>query len=92
MRKGWIITKDYISDGDDVGVTGPKGCTLKEEELKTGHKFKMYDDDNNLCYEGHLFGNKNSYDGFLPLDNFGEPNAGCTRIEYKNDHGEWEML
>ena len=36
----------------------------------------MLDDDRTVYYEGFLIG-----DEFAPLDDFGEPNAGCTRIQ-----------
>jgi hypothetical protein len=96
MNKGWIVTKDYISNFDDtvkkVSIIGPRGCKLAEKELKKGHPFKMFDDDDNLYYSGFLFGDKDSEYGFKPLDDFGTSNAGCTYIQYKNEDGKWETL
>lgn len=52
----------------------------------------MFDDDDNLYFEGYLVGDKNSHDGFMPLDNYGSPDSGCTYIKYKNEKGEWVIL
>lgn len=51
-------------------------------------RFRMYDDDNNLCYEGRIWGD---YAGFEPLDDFGAPAAGCTRIDLLTGR-KWETL
>lgn len=97
--KGWIVTKDFTNgdfedsrDFDKVEVIGPRNCKLTAEELIKGHPFKMFDDDGLLYYEGFLVGDKDSEDGFMPLDHYGEPNAGCTSIQYKNKDGQWEVL
>jgi hypothetical protein len=99
MRKGWIVTKDYIGDNipegskfEKVEIIGPRGCTLSASELIKGHPFKMFDDDGNLYYFGFLFGDKESEDGFFPLDHYGTPNAGCTYIQYKDKDGKWSTL
>jgi hypothetical protein len=90
MRKGFIVTYDHL-DRKEVAITGPRGTTLSEKQLREGHKFRMLDDDGHVIYEGHLFGDKESEDGFLPLDCYGTPNAGCTEIQYKNKN-KWETL
>ena len=100
MKKGWIVTGDKITKQNDKGnyvsipvkIIGPRGCKLTEKELRNGHPFKMFDDVGNLYYTGFLVGDKTSEDGFFPLEHYGEPNAGCTYIQYKNDKGEWETL
>ena len=99
MKNGWIVTKDYCEMPFDsktfteVAVIGPFGCKLTSEELLKGHPFKMYDDDNILYYEGFLVGDKESEDGFWPLEDYGTPNAGAVHIEYLNDKtGKWETL
>ena len=56
-----------------------------------GHKFRMYDDDGELYYTGLFIGDADSEDGFKPLDDFGEGNAGCTRIDYF-EKGKWVTL
>ncbi len=79
----WVITKDHISDGADEGV----GSRYYKKGIRLPHRFKMYDDDGELYYEG-LSSDK---DVFNPLDDFGMPNAGCTEIKYLTD-GKWETL
>jgi len=82
MMGGWIITEDRIEDGREVGTMGPFGITLTGDEVKAkGVRFRMLDDDGEVYYIGKavLAGDD---DGFGPLDNFGMPNAGCTRIDY----------
>jgi len=93
----WTITKDYFADPDAkrgtnsnaVGMTGPHGIPTaltakKIAEHPDAKPFRMLDDDNTLCYEGFLIGD----DDFAPLDDFGEPNAGCTRIQVL-ENGAW---
>lgn len=100
MKASWIITKDKITEHDEKGkyktipvkIIGPRDCKLTEKELKKGYPFRMFDDDGNLYYSGFLVGDKDSEDGFMPLDDYGTPNAGCSYIQYKNDKGEWETL
>ncbi len=90
----WAITKDLIAEpgalpgtnSNAVGLTGPRNNKLTAEMI--GHSpfrkpFRLLDDDGDLYYEGVLVG-----DEFGPLDDFGEPNAGCTRIHIK-ENGIW---
>lgn len=97
----WIITRDLLAEqdpelGSDVGTSGPAGISevaLSKLERGDGHMFIMFDDDDEPYYEGLLLGDKDGMQGFTPLDNFGTPNAGCTRIDYYNaDTKEWETL
>lgn len=92
----WVITADHIFNGSEKGIIGPYGTILDEHEIiRFGTKFKMYDDDNVLYYEGYcVTGLKGiGEEGFYPLDNFGTPNAGCVHIEYWNDETKkWETL
>lgn len=91
---GWIIDKDYISEGKDVGVMGPfntdKALTVALREGK-GTPFKMYDDDGELYYEGRYSGPDDEC-LFGPLNDYGTPNAGCTEIHYKNSDGVFEQI
>lgn len=94
----WIITKDHLADGstitDEAGTTGPRRATadlLARLQAGEGQEFRMYDDDGELYYEGRYLGD-DSEDMFGPLDDFGMPNAGAVRIDYKNDAGAWEVL
>lgn len=71
----------------DVGRFGPRQAA---EAPPTGEPFRLYDDDGNLYYKGHIAGD---YAGFEPLDDFGMPNAGCAYIQYRNPSTkEWETL
>lgn len=97
----WVITKDYIGPSltsidspDEKGICGPSTCNMTEKEIrKFGKKFKMYDDDGELYYDGYcVVRNGIGVEGFRPLDDFGTPNAGATEIRYKNDKGEWRTL
>jgi hypothetical protein len=76
-RYRWVITKDYIGDGENVGVEGPRDADSK---LRTNRAhFVIKDDDGETYYEGDIYG---KYDGFEPLDDFGTPNDGATTIFY----------
>lgn len=99
MKNGWIITKDFCIDHFDsithrnVTIVGPRDCELSTDELVKGHKFRMFDDDGCLYYEGFFVGDHCTEDAFAPLDDYGTPNAGCTRIDYWNEFEKiWETL
>lgn len=80
----WIITKDYL-ELIDAGTKSPwYPENLKPEDLKI--RFRLYDDDGILCYEGRM-----AVHDFDPLDDFGLPNAGCTELRYL-EKGSWETL
>lgn len=90
----WTITRDHIDAGEAQGTLGPSDALLDTPEAIKSHpeavKFKMYDDDDELYYSGvAVLGDDES--GFEPLDDFGMPNAGCTRIDYF-ERGEWRTL
>ena len=103
----WMITKDHITrEGSNAaGLVGPSGTTIEAikalnaisviaiEELPLNcEAFRMYDDDNTLYYEGLIIGDRDT-DGFEPLDDYGEPGAGCTRIDYWSQTDKrWEIL
>ena len=101
-RYGWIITRDLLETEDSrynrVGTTGPHDLTNEQEpDLQdgAGDRFKMYDSDDELYYEGRIVGD---YDGFEPLDDFGRPDAGAVTIKYQDipelagGTGEWKEL
>jgi hypothetical protein len=80
----FIITVDHINNGEYVGYKHAKTEALLD---KCTIPFRLYDDDDELYYEG-LGSNSSS---FQPLDLFGMPNDGCTRLDYfEND--KWETL
>ena len=83
----WEITKDLISNGGDVGQQGPYNLDPELDTNKT--PFRMYDDDDELYYEGNLYG---EFDCFEPLDDFGMPNAGATSIKVKEKNGRWTVV
>ena len=91
MSYAWVVTVDHIDNGAAKGVIGPKGA---REDLvdalaeRDGVQFRMFDDDMNPYYEGWITG---MFQGTEPLDDFGQPNAGCTVIELKED-GVWHAL
>lgn len=51
----------------------------------------MYDDDDNLYYEGYVI-EDGGEEGFNPLDHYGEPNAGCTYIKLRGEDGKYRVL
>jgi hypothetical protein len=92
----WAITKDHINEGHDENTCWTHGADDLNHAYIVTHpekqKFRMYDDDGELYYEGYYVGDF-SEDAFGPLDDFGMPNAGCTRIDYWNETKQiWETL
>lgn len=95
-KYGWIIDRDHLAEqgiGDtDVATMGPRNLSPEYKNGLSqgfGTKFKMYDDDGELYYEGRIVG---SFDGMEPLDDFGMPNAGCTMIEVQLPDGTFSRL
>jgi hypothetical protein len=97
----WTITRDHLAEDDgslasETGTTGPRDAPagmLAQLAAGQGARFRMYDDDGELYYDGRLIGDPESEDGFGPLDDFGTPNAGATEIRYyRPERGEWETL
>ncbi len=86
MQNHWIITKDHIPDGSDR--TGYKSPSFPQDldPNSLPIKFRMYDDDGNLYYEGRM-----TEADFEPLDDFGRPDAGCTELRFLNNN-QWEIL
>ena len=80
-RYRWVITEDIIGDGRDTGMQGP--ANLNVDLTSNRDTFELYDDDKILYAKGTIYGD---YDGFEPLDDFGEGNWGCTGIKYG---GKW---
>jgi len=88
----WVIDVDHMADesrklpcnGNAKGMVGPRSYRGDGSELE--ERFRMYDDDGNLYYEG-----RSMEVGFEPLDDFGSPNAGCTGIKFLEE-GEWRWL
>ena len=95
-RYAWIIDIDHLDldleGADATGIMGPNSITPEQETLlragQAGDIFRMYNDDDELCYTGRIMG---EYDGSEPLDDFGMGWAGCTKIEMRGPNG-WEVL
>jgi len=92
----WMITKDHICEGEQDGLISPTNwCRVEIVSCPHQQKFKMYDDDGILYYDGIISYDDpelmNSEIDFSPLDDFGTPNAGCTSIRYLIN-GSWEIL
>lgn len=88
----WIITKDHCkNEYDPRDQSGTRSVNFDDAKAASlVHQFRMYDDDDVLCYEG-LSNSCDSAAAFGPLDDFGTANVGCTSIFYLRGE-KWEML
>ena len=83
----FIIDIDHISNQEKGQIFGGDGECL---DLLV-HKFKIYDDDGELYYEGRS-SNQSDEIAFAPLD-WAMANDGCTDIKYQdNDTKKWSSL
>ncbi len=94
-RYAWIIDRDHFTRfpaslvaPDESGTVGPRDARadLVAQLMRgAGTPFRMHDDDGELTYAGRLVtvddADPAEY-ADAPLDDFGEPHAGCTRIRY----------
>ena len=57
---GWIIYRDWVNVSgpghQETKIIGPSDCPFTEEELMKGQRFRLYDDDEELYYEGRSLG------------------------------------
>jgi len=83
-QQTFMITKGFNCCDDLTEVSSDKIEIIK---LKYLYKFRMFDDDGELYYEGYSIDNSS----FDPMDDFGTPNAGVTEIKYVNN-GKFETL
>jgi hypothetical protein len=79
-----------------TGKTAEEMAAIAKAEGLT-LRFRMLDDDDQVYYEGYMIPfdqHNDSSDGFEPLDDFGEGNAGCTRLDYwePGKGGGWTTL
>lgn len=94
----WTIDREHISEPTAVGTVGPRNAPdalTAKLAAGEGHRFKMFDDDGGLYYEGRCISEDPEFGGeefFGPLNDFGMPNAGCTEIQYRSEKGDWETL
>lgn len=90
----FTITKDHLSPiGDELCRVGK---TSKDYDSKAPTlPFKLYDDDDNLYYEGRAVVDEDyslDEDNFRALD-WAMNDAGCTYIKYRDKKtGKWEIL
>jgi len=99
----WIIHTDHMGDEPHVpGTIGPRDAPddlIARLHRGEGQPFRLYDDDGELYYSGRIVSDPPTPDrspgddAFGPLNDFGEPNAGCTEIRYRSGpKGSWETL
>lgn len=89
----WLITYDHL-DAKPAAIHGPRGAVYTPAQIKNGGKaFRLYDDDGELYFSGVYLG-PNDESMFGPLDDYGMPVAGATRIEYLDvdEAGTWSTL
>lgn len=107
---GWIIDHEHLGDDGEPCAPRPFGPVLGPRDapdalidgLKGGYgdRFKLYDDDGNLCLSGRILtvSGEHAWDeyehiAFGPLSDYGEGGYGCTEIWYPSgDNGKWEQL
>ena len=76
---------------EDWGGLGPLMLSNRIVGHPDAKRFRMFDDDGNLMYEGSILIGDEEGGDFLPLDDFGTPNVGATEIEYL-ENGKWTKL
>jgi hypothetical protein len=82
----WVVLKE---EGMDLKKPIHSRDWDDNNHQQCNQPFRMLDADGNLIYEG-LSDNNSSFD---PLDDFGQPNWGCTTIQYLNPKTKkWEPL
>lgn len=84
----WAITRNVLEE-EDVII---KSSNFPNEEISDlPHKFKLYDDDDELYFEGSS-DDQDSEEAFGPLD-WAMDDSGCAYIKYQNnDTKEWIIL
>lgn len=91
----WIITRDVLAEefGSNFNAVGRGSFGVERIDKSTlTEKFRMYDDDGVLYFEG-LSDDATSQAAFAPLDDFGQPDSGCTEIRYYDKQtGQFETL
>lgn len=94
----WVITENntelYNEENSIVGIRGPSSCHLTKDEIvnhSEAKKFRLVDDDDIVYCGGYFVDLAGNASGFEPKDNFGEPELGCTTIQYYED-GVWKSL
>ena len=95
MANCWLLTYDFLED-QSIRIFSPGASKEDQHELRlcvlegAGDKFRLFDGDNELYFEGVFLGDPNSQEAFAPLDHCQEL-YGCVEIQYLKDD-EWEVL
>lgn len=94
VRTSWVES-DSFGKPTTMRIAGPNGCSSDDCDAGyTWTKFRMFDDDGVLYYEGEM----NEFcDGLEPLTDFGMPNAGCTILKVRCvcgdcGHVSWKIV
>lgn len=84
-----IITKDYMSEGEYKGEYDNKVITLQKAGT-VRKRFKLYDDDDILYYEGYFYDDDESENQMYLMD-WGMYDSGCTKILVAEENGEFVL-
>lgn len=102
----WIITHETatawnLDDTDNPNAGHLRPVPRPIESARTlrhprpGVRFRLFDDDSGLYFEGRFYGNTHSSAAFSPLD-WAMCDSGCTRIDYygpdANGRQGWHTL
>jgi len=94
MPNQWRITKDIINEPlgnysfpTEIGTTSSRFDYAKDSAKGMPVRFKIYDDDDNLYFEGRM-----EEENFHPLDDFGMPSYGCTYLKYSRSGEKFKHL
>lgn len=88
-----------IGYGQVDGQEGGSSCVtvatgLRVADIQEPVRFRLLDDDGEVYYGGAIAASWLEGDedrAFGPLS-FGAADAGCTEMQYRNGHGDWETL
>ena len=98
----WKINCSHIEDDRErspvpVAIYGPHSITHAQRaalDAGRGFSFRLYDDAGALYFRGITLVDPMKGDAdslFAPLDDYGDPDAGCTTIKYLINE-RWEAL
>ena len=91
MRSPWIITKTWIKESNwgNQEPVNIQSTNYDKENLSTkSFRFRLYDDDHNLYFEGTFYGDSPDFE---PLYDYGKA-FGCTIMKYLESNGIWEEV
>jgi len=79
-KYAWCITHNHLKD-EDCEIIGPEKAPARLLSM-VGKRFKLYDEEGELYFSGSLHG---QYTGHEPIDDFGQPQYGCTEIRFDDE-------